>query len=289
MINNNDIEVKRIHSIEPFSDFISENSIPLYHNTELYGAFYQNQIIGIVSFVDKIDHILIASIFVLGLFRGFGVGSKLINTVTGNMKKKAIVKYNSKGVDVEQFNDFLVKNNWEKLMYEFSTYRIDRSTLKDNRVLNRWVMGKPSTIPVTCIDMASMNYDSFINACTMAAQLIDEEHLLPVYNIKRVIPKLSFFMFDGDKLVAWVTTERQGKDEIYLRCSFVHKQYRNLGLGLLLWQQILKGLDYHKEFECIKYCSFCFDKHNNRLYKTYNTIWNNSICLKYESFYAEKN
>ena len=78
------------------------------------------------------------------------------------------------------------------------------------------------------------------------------------------------------------------KDEIYLRCLFVHESYRKLKLGLVLWQKVLIALSKNNEFDGIKYCSFCFDKNNNRLHRTYNTIWGSCICLKYESFYAER-
>lgn len=285
---NNDIVIKKIYAIRSVADFILENTIQLYHCSKLYGAFYQNQIIGIVSFVDHMECVEMSSIYILGLFRGVGIGSKLLNVAITNMDKKVIIRYNSLNVDIVRFNSFLTKNYWINLNYEFSTYRIDRLKIKDNQIVHRWVMDVKLADSITCIDMSSMDNNRLMNTCMMATKLTHEKYLQPISNFNRIIPKLSFFLFDCDKLVAWITTEIHCKDEIYLKCLFVHESYRKLKLGLVLWQKVLIALSKNNEFDGIKYCSFCFDKNNNRLHRTYNTIWGSCICLKYESFYAER-
>jgi GNAT superfamily N-acetyltransferase len=275
------------------SEIFNVNLSNLKNYVNCFGAFLENEIIGILSLIkEDEDRIWINFFHVLPLFRCNNIGSTLLKLAekfsVSIHSKKMTVKYNDAENNIERCSQFFYKNGWDSIKYMHTRYCFEKESFEKNFILK--FFNTENTVSNTEIHFIFFNElsEEKRDKIKKQSEKMLSNGLLPFNALDSMVKDLSIFAFFYETLIAWSTVDFIKYNEISIRSTFVVNEYRNSGLGIYLWYLIFCQANKNRNFDLIKWISFDFQKDNDRLNKLYTLLFEKFLEQSIDYYISEK-
>ena len=262
-----------------FSEDVTAQSI-------CYSCLFKGSVIGHLVILNTIDEYLIASLYVVPMFRGLGISTKLLNIGLSPLfeseQKRIVLKLCTKTNSFNIAEKIAYKNQIKLSLLEPILFVVKK---------NCWI----EMIQNVFGDFFSTNRFKYKTFSKLSKQEINKitdysvKHLpyflqpFAKFDDKRKL--LSIFIFDqNNNIKAWSIVHCEKLSNIYIECTYVMPDCRKNGLGILSWEFIRHRLQNLEILDQVKKISFAVDTINPRAYKLFNKLTKDILYEKIQHY-----
>lgn len=258
-----------------------------------FGAFWKKEAIGIVVLCPyEPSKYNMVKLYVLPVFRNFGIGQQLIFNAEKCCKEAGgnLIKgyFNTEEHNSEGFYNFFQKSAWHPIHVEYNKVCMNYKKIK-NTFGSKYSWGKHPPEFLKNFTIKKLNELNTKEQDSVEQKQNVAHCLKALKEFRHVINELSIFLLENGNVIGWIiVVEEKGYEEVLVEATYIEPVYRKRGIGMILFLLLFEKIESSFLKNKVQYISYNVETENRFIISLYDIIFKGCVENKYQYYVAEK-